>query len=197
MNRVRQKAFAFVSLYPAVCLALVAVSRPFHNPRESHPRIAHHPSLGRSRPCADQTNFARLSPGVGCCCCCCFRALRSHALSPSFSLSVRSRQLLLLYYRRPYRCLALSLSLSLFRSHPSAYGARRDSVAKFLEGLTYSMLCTRREICLIPNYTEFRVYAIFRTVKRAPANINPSANERAINLFVVLHPQLRCKYLLL
>lgn len=109
---------------------------------ESHPRVARYPSLRRSRPCADQTNFARLSPGVGCC----FRTLHSLARSPCSFPFLQSSQLLPL----PPSTLPFSIypSIFLFLLRSSAYRTRRDFVAKFLEGLTYSMLCMRREICL-------------------------------------------------
>lgn len=119
-------------------------SQPFRTARRGHPRVVRHPSLRRSRPCADQTNFARLSPGVGCC----FRALHSLARSPCPFPFPRSSQLLPL----PPSTLPFSIypTIFLFLPRSSAYRTRRDFVAKFLEALTYSMLCTRREICLNP-----------------------------------------------
>lgn len=123
-------------------LILIPTSQPC-TARRSHLHVARHPSLRRSRPCADQTNFARLSPGVGCC----FRALHSLARSSCPFPFLRSRLLPL-----PSSTLSFSIlqSIFLFLLRSSAYGARRDFVAKFLEDLTYSMLCTRREICLNP-----------------------------------------------
>lgn len=140
-----------ISMSRAARFSLLPRTLPLSLPRSpsaqlagAHPRVARHPSLRRSRPCADQTNFTRLSPGVGCC----FRALRSLARSPCPFPFLWSSQLLPL----PPSTLPFSVysSVFLFLLRSSAYGARRDFVAKFLESLTYSMLCTRHEICLNP-----------------------------------------------
>ena len=126
------------SLLPYTLLLPHSLSAPLAG---DHPRLVRYPSLRRSRFCADQTNFARLSPGVGCC----FRALHSLARSPYPFPFLQSSQLL------PLLPSTLSFSnypsIFLFLLRPSAYGTwLRCQVS--LEGLTYSMLCTRREICL-------------------------------------------------
>lgn len=109
MGRIARRV-SLVSPYPALSA--------LPNPREDHPRATPHPSLGRSRSCADQTNFARLSPGVGCC----FRALHSLARSlyPSYdlvSLFPYHRSILprvLSSFSLPFPALSLFLSHSLF-----------------------------------------------------------------------------------
>lgn len=120
-----------------------------------HPRVTRHPSLGRSRSCADQANFARLSPGVGCC----FRAL---APSRSILLTIQSASSLTTgsLYLLPLPSLSLSHSLFGLR------GSTRLCCQQVSRGsLTYSMLRMQREICLNPNYLKFHVYAIFRIFK--------------------------------
>lgn len=70
--------------------------------------LAQHPSLRRSRPCADQTNFARLSPGVGCC----FRAL--HSLTHSLTLSLPFGLVSFFLYRPHYLSLSTRVSFSFY-----------------------------------------------------------------------------------
>lgn len=160
------------SPYPATPAFVLAPRGPSSPSPEGHPRVTRHPSSGAAaRPCADQTNFTRLSPGVGCR----FRALGSLTLSLSLSLAPspslhlcltlpsRSSQLLPL----PPAALPFAVFLLLARSSsipvspassiplstlptssralsllPPRLTEPGDSVAKFLEGLN-SMLRTR------------------------------------------------------
>lgn len=90
-------------------------------------------SLGRSRPCADQTNFTRLSPGVGCC-------FRTHSLALFLSPFLRSSQLLPL----PSTTLPFSfLSVSAFLSHSSAYGARSETPLPSFSRVSPTRCCVR------------------------------------------------------
>lgn len=78
----------------------VLLQRPRGPPSRNTPPF----SLGRSRPCADQTNFTRLSPGVGCC-------FRAHSLARSVPLP--SYGLVNFFpYRRPRYLSLLPLCLT-------------------------------------------------------------------------------------